>query len=87
MAKHLKPGQRVTPQVLRRTHITMLVAAGIDLITIWSMVGHSSVAMTQRYSGVRMESKHAALDTLHDLADDALEGVDAAMIDRAMGLA
>lgn len=52
--------QRVTPQVLRRTFNTLLVAAGVDRIVQRSMLGHTSEQMTERYSGVRLEDKHAA---------------------------
>jgi integrase len=48
---------RVTPQVLRRTFNTLLVASGADRIVMRSQMGHSSEAMTERYSGVTLELK------------------------------
>lgn len=53
--------QRVSPQVLRRTFNTLLVEAGVDRIVARSMMGHSSEEMTERYSGVRLEAKEAAV--------------------------
>jgi integrase len=48
---------RVTPQVLRRTYNTLLVAAGADRIVLRSQLGHSSEAMTERYAGVGLDLK------------------------------
>lgn len=59
--------QHVSPQVLRRTWNTLLVAAGVDRIVVRSMLGHSSEEMTERYSGVRLERKKEAVARLHDL--------------------
>lgn len=55
---------RVTPQVLRRTLNTLLVAAGVDRIVIRANMGHSSEEMTERYAGVPLAQKAAALATL-----------------------
>jgi integrase len=51
----------VTPQVLRRTYNTLLVAAGADRIVLRSLMGHSSEQMTVLYANVRDESKRAAV--------------------------
>lgn len=48
---------RVTPQVLRRTYNTLLMADGADRIVLRAQMGHTSEAMTQRYSGVALELK------------------------------
>lgn len=63
-AEHLGIDVRVTPQVLRRTFNTLLVMAGVDRIVQRSMMGHSSEQMTERYAGISIEAKHAALDQL-----------------------
>jgi integrase len=62
VAEHLNAKQRVTPQVLRRTLITLMVEAGVDRIVIRSIVGHSSEEMTERYTGVRLDQKHEAME-------------------------
>lgn len=51
----------VRPQVLRRTFNTLLVGAGIDRIVQRSMIGHTTEQMTERYAGVRLEAKRAAV--------------------------
>ena len=58
---HHDYGQSIGPQVLRRTFNTLLLAAQVDQITIRAMMGHTSAAMTQRYAGVRMDEKRAAV--------------------------
>ena len=58
---HHDYGQSTGPQVLRRTFNTLLLAAQVDQITIRAMMGHTSAAMTQRYAGVRMDEKRAAV--------------------------
>jgi integrase len=57
-------GQKVTPQVLRRTMNTNLLGAGVDPITIQSIMGHTSMAMTARYAGISVEGKANALAKL-----------------------
>ena len=49
------------PQVLRRTFNTLAVTAGVERIVLWSIVGHSSEAMTRRYAGVPMNDKAAVV--------------------------
>lgn len=52
---------RVTPQVLRRTFNTLLVELGVDRIVQRAMMGHTTEQMTERYSGVRLDQKRAAV--------------------------
>ena len=52
---------RVGPQVLRRTFNTLMVEAGVDRIVLRSQMGHCSEEMTERYSGVPVESKRLAV--------------------------
>jgi integrase len=54
-------GQKVTPQVLRRSLNTILVTEGVDPITIREMLGHTGADMTVRYSNVPLSVKSAAL--------------------------
>ncbi len=55
---------RVTPQVLRRTFNTLMMLAGTDRIALRAMMGHTSEQMTERYSGVGLEVKQAAVANL-----------------------
>ncbi len=54
--------QRVGPQVLRRSMNTMMLAEGVDRITLRSIMGHTSEAMTQRYAGIGDELKADAVN-------------------------
>ncbi|MFW5966318.1 MAG: tyrosine-type recombinase/integrase [Persicimonas sp.] len=66
---HLEFDKNVSPQVLRRTFNTLAVEAGIDRVVLWAMFGHNSEQMTQRYAGVGMETKRAALASLFPTED------------------
>jgi integrase len=57
---------RVTPHTMRRTAITRLVKAGVDLPTIQRISGHKTLAMVLRYvnvHGTHIDAAIAALDT------------------------
>lgn len=56
--------QKVTPQVLRRTFNTLMVAAGVDRIVLRAMMGHCSEEMTAHYAGVDLRHKTQALTAL-----------------------
>ena len=56
---------RVGPQVLRRSYNTLLVERGVDPIVLRSQMGHTTAQMTERYSGVSVASKRAAVEALH----------------------
>ncbi len=58
--------QRVTAQVLRRTFNTLLVRANVDRIVLRSIMGHSSEEMTERYAGISLQDKQAAVDQLFE---------------------
>ncbi len=62
---------KVTPQVLRRTFNTLMLAAGVDRIVLRSQMGHSSEEMTQRYAGIPIEAKHDALAKVMKLVEAA----------------
>ena len=57
-------GFKVTAQVLRRTFNTLMLGAGVDRIVLRAQMGHCSEEMTERYSGVPVESKQAAVADL-----------------------
>jgi integrase len=62
-AAQAKITQHVSPQVLRRTFNTLMIAAGVNEIVLRSQMGHSDQPMTARYAGVRVESKRAAWES------------------------
>ncbi len=49
--------QKVVFHTLRHTYASWLVEQGVDLYTVKELTGHGTLAMTERYS-------HLALDTL-----------------------
>jgi integrase len=59
--------RRITPHTLRHSFGSNLVQAGADLYTVCTLMGHSSVAMTQRYAHLSQDglrSSACKLDTL-----------------------
>ena len=55
---------KVTPQVLRRTFNTLMLEEGADRIVLRAQMGHTREEMTQRYAGVKIESKIEAVRKL-----------------------
>lgn len=50
---------------LRHTYASRLVANGVDIITVKELLGHSKVAMTERYTHSNDERKKRAAELLH----------------------
>jgi hypothetical protein len=55
---------KIGPQVLRRTFNTLQQDLGTTGVVLRSQTGHSSEAMTQRYTGVAPEKKQAAVERM-----------------------
>ena len=55
-------GQRIGPPVMRPSLNTMMLAEGVDRITLRSIMGHASEEMTQRYAGIGDEAKAEAIE-------------------------
>ena len=56
--------QRVVFHTLRHTYASQLVAAGVDLYTVKELMGHEMIQMTERYSHVGDNQRHAAVRAL-----------------------
>jgi len=54
-----------TPHDLRRTSITDLLSAEVDVLTVSAIAGHASSDTTRRYDKRSEETKKAAADKLH----------------------
>jgi len=72
---------RVTPHTMRRTAITKLVKAGVDLPTIQRISGHKTLAMVLRYvslHGGHIDKAMSVLDDASGVATPKLHQVEAA---------
>ncbi len=63
--------RRVTCHALRHSFGSNLVQAGVDLYTVCRLMGHSSVAMTQRYAHLSEDGLRASARKLDALAHRA----------------
>lgn len=58
------PAQRVTWHTLRHTFASRLAQAGVNLLTVKELLGHSSLVMVMRYAHLADENLKAAVDAL-----------------------
>jgi len=56
---------RVTPHVLRHTVATLLLRLGADIRVVQEVLGHASIATTQRYTHVTKEHLRSTLAHHH----------------------
>jgi excisionase family DNA binding protein len=57
---------------LRHTFASRLIEAGVDIITVKELLGHSSVKITERYTHTRSELKRRAVEKLQQKSPEFL---------------
>jgi len=67
---------------LRHTAATRMVEAGVDLVTVSKILGHSSIQMTMRYAHPTPGNMRLAVEKLGEFYEQTRQKVDTVKIDR-----
>ena len=63
----LKVERAITPHKIRHSFATHLLNQGVDLRIIQELLGHKTVASTERYTHVSIERLSHLCDTIHPI--------------------
>ncbi len=64
----LETKKQITPHVLRHSFATHLLQQGADLKSVQELLGHATIASTERYTHLSIEDLSTLCDTRHPLA-------------------
>ena len=70
-AERVDLAERVSPHVLRHSCATHMLARGADIRVVQELLGHASIATTQRYTKVSPEHLRRAYEDAHPRAGSA----------------
>jgi integrase/recombinase XerD len=70
-AQRINLENRVSPHVLRHSCATHMLARGADIRVVQELLGHASIATTQRYTKVSPEHLRRAYESAHPRAGSA----------------
>ena len=72
VTKSLSINKNITPHTFRRTRATHLLEAGVSIIYIKDLLGHSSINTTMEYARVIEKSKFDAIEKANPKINDDL---------------
>lgn len=63
----MRPQKKITPHSLRHSYATHLIEAGVDLLQVQQILGHSSVITTTRYTRLSTTGANQAKERIEAL--------------------
>jgi integrase len=75
------PRQKVVFHTLRHTYASWLVESGVDLYTVKELMGHSTIALTERYSHLGNNTLQNAVKVLEKSMKRGSQGMNRAQVD------